>query len=353
MIRVKKFKSVGIAGFGVYLPAFRIEIGEIAKVWGREGEKIAHSLEVKEKTVADFDEDSVTMGVEASLMAIERAGIKPKKIGAVFVGSESHPYSVKPTGTIIAEALGIGREYFCADLEFACKAGTTGMQIIASFLETEMIDYGLAIGVDKAQSQPGDVLEYTASSGAAAFILGKKPSEFLAKLLYTSSFSSDTPDFWRRDGQTYPSHTGRFTGEPGYFYHLVEGTKLFLDKTKTKPSDYDYVVFHMPNGKFPPKGAERLGFKREQIEPGLIVEVIGNPYSASSPLGLCNVLDQAGVGKRILLTSYGSGAGSDTISLVTRRALLHKRKKGETLANLVNQGEKIDYSTYLKKMEIL
>lgn len=353
MIRVKKFRSVGIVGYGVYLPQFRIDIAEIARVWGREGEKIIRSLKVKEKTVADSDEDSVTMGVEASLMAIKRAGIKPKKIGAIFVGSESHPYTVKPTGTIIGEVLGIGREYFCADLEFACKAGTAGMQIIASFLETGMIDYGLVIGVDKAQSQPGDVLEYTASSGASAFILGKKPSQFLAKLEYISSFSSDTPDFWRRDGQKYPSHAGRFTGEPGYFYHVVEGTKLFFKKTETKSSDYDYAVFHMPNGKFPLKAAERLGFKKDQIELGLIVETIGNPYSASSLLGLSNVLDQTSARKRILLTSYGSGAGSDTLSFLTKRTLLEKRKKGEALASLINQGEKIDYSTYLRKMESL
>jgi hydroxymethylglutaryl-CoA synthase len=353
MINLKKFKSVGIVGYGVYLPRFKIGISEIAKVWGKEGEKISQSLKVKEKTVADYDEDSVTMGVEASLIALKRAGISPKKIGALFVGSESHPYTVKPTGTIIGGALGVGREYFCADLEFACKAATAGIQMIAAFLTTGLIDYGLVIGTDKAQSQPGDALEYTAGAGAAAFILGRKQSEFLAQLKYTSSFSSDTPDFWRREGEKYPSHAGRFTGEPGYFYHVVEGTKLFLKKTKTKPTDYDYAVFHMPNGKFPRKAAQRLGFKKEQIELGLIVETVGNPYSASSLLGLGNVFDQVQAGKRILLTSYGSGAGSDTLSFVAKRGLLRKREKEEKLDDLIKQTKGIDYSAYLRKMEVL
>lgn len=353
MINVKKLKSVGIVGYGVYLPQFKIKVEKIAQAWGREGEKVAHSLKVKEKTVADFDEDSVTMGVEASLMALQRAGLKPAKIGAVLVGSESHPYAVKPSGTIIGEVLGVGREYFCADLQFACKAATAGMQMTAAFLEAGLIDYGLVIGADKAQSQPGDALEYTAASGAAAFILGRKSSQFLAQIEYTSSFSSDTPDFWRRDGQKYPSHAGRFTGEPGYFYQVIEGTKLFLKKTKTKPGDYDYAVFHMPNGKFPLKAARELGFQQEQIELGLIVEIIGNPYSASSLLGLAHVFDQAKIGKRILLTSYGSGAGSDTLSLVTKNPLLEKRKKGKTLATLINQTEEIVYSNYLRKMEVL
>ncbi len=353
MINVKKLKSVGIVGYGAYLPQYKMRVDEIAKVWGKEGEKVRQSLMIKKKAVADFDEDSVTMGVEASLMALERARIKPGKIGAVFVGSESHPYAVKPTGTIIGEVLGIGREYFCVDLEFACKAATTGMQLVAALLEADLINFGLVIGADKAQSQPSDALEYTASAAAAAFVLGKKPSEFIVQLEHTSSFSSDTPDFWRREGQKFPSHAGRFTGEPGYFYHVVEGTKLFFKKTKTKPTDFDYGVFHMPNGKFPRKAAQRLGFKKEQIEPGLIVETIGNPYSASSLLGLANVLDQAAAAKRILLTSYGSGAGSDTFSLVTKRGLLKKRKKGKTVASLVNQTEEIGYPIYLRKMEVV
>jgi hydroxymethylglutaryl-CoA synthase len=134
---------------------------------------------------------------------------------------------------------------------------------------------------------------------------------------------------------------------------VIEGTKLFLKKTKTKPGDYDYAVFHMPNGKFPSKAARELGFQPEQVEPGLTVEMIGNPYSASSLLGLASVLDQAKANQRILLTAYGSGAGSDTLSFVTKSPLLAKRKKGKTLAALINQTEEIVYSDYLRKMGVL
>lgn len=348
MINVKNLKNVGIVGWGGYIPRFRIKVEEIAKTHGKEGKKIAKSLGVLEKSVANFDEDTVTMAVEAAKLALARANIEPKKIGAVFVGSESHPYTVKPSSTIVGEALGIGNEYMTADLEFACKAGTAGMQILAGFLGSGMIDYGLVIGSDKAQSKKGDVLEYTASSGAAAFVLGRKKEEFLAELGGFTSYTSDTPDFWRRKGRDYPSHGGRFTGEVAYFRHVIQSTKKFLEKTKRKIADYDYVIFHMPNKKFPERVAKRLGVEKQQLEPGLIVEKIGNPYSASSLLSLCTVLEKAKANQSVLLTSYGSGAGADTLSFKTT-TLLSQKQNGPKVEDFIKEKEEISYLEYLKK----
>jgi len=328
MINIKKFTKVGIIGYGAYLPYWRIKVEEIARNWGKSGEKIKKSLGVEQKAIAAKDEDCITMAVEAGQIAFKKAGINPKKIGAVFIGSESHPYSVKPSGTIIGDILRIDREYFCADLQFACKAGTAGLQIVAAMIESGMIDYGLVIGSDKAQARPGDALEYTAGAGSAAFILGKDTG---VKLMATYSISSDTPDFWRRQGCDFPSHVGRFTGEPGYFYHLETGIKNFLKKINKKPKDFDYVVFHMPNAKFPLRLAKKLGFGFSQLERGFLVPKIGNPYSASSLLGLISVLDQAKANKDILLASYGSGAGSDVFWLKTRKTLKDKQNNAKKL----------------------
>jgi hydroxymethylglutaryl-CoA synthase len=344
---------VGIVGYGGYVPRFRIKIDEIARVWGKKDGEVSRGLGIKEKSVPDFDEDAVTMAVEAGKIALARSGIEPEKIGAVFIGSESHPYVVKPSATIVAEALGIGPDFLAADLEFACKAGSAGIQLVAALLEAGQIEYGLAIGADAAQSKKGDELEYTAGAGAAAFILGCKPREFLAQIDYFSSFSSNTPDFWRRDGVDFPSHAGRFTGEMAYFHHLEEGIKRFFEGSEQKVEDFEAIIFHMPNLKFPLKLAERLGVKTKQIERGLIVKQIGNPYSASSLLGLCQVLDKVDKNKKILLASYGSGAGSDIISLRTSNLLLKKRRRGRKLGYFLERKEELDYSQYLRKVGYL
>ncbi len=348
MLKNKIFKNIGIVGFGAYVPYFRIKVEEIARVWQKDAENIKNYLGIEQKTVADIDEDSLTMAVEASLRALRMAGIKPSRIGAVFVGSESHPYAVKPTGTILAEILNIGRDYFCADLQFACKAGTAGLQIILAMIDSGLVDYGLVVGSDKAQAKAGGALEFTAGAGAAAFVLGRK--RMLAEVKSTYSFSSDMPDFWRRQNCSYPEHAGRFTGEPGYFYHLISATKNFLKKTGFKISDFNHVVFHMPNAKFPLKAAKSLGVEKKQLEKGFLVSQIGNPYSASSLLGLTAVLSQAKNKDKVLLVSYGSGAGSDCFVLEIKKTL---EKQKTDLDKIINNYQSISYPQYLQKMEIL
>jgi len=336
--------STGIVGYGAYIPRLRIKAEEIAKVWGADKESIKRL--VGEKSVPEIDEDATTIAVEASRDAIQRAGINPEKIGAVYVGSESHPYAVKPTASIVAEAVGATPNLTAADLEFACKAGTAGFQAAMGLIEAGRIEYGLVIGADTSQGKPGDALEYTASAGAGAYVLGKK--NLVAEIEDTFSFTTDTPDFWRRDGEEFPRHAGRFTGDPAYFRHVISCTKGMMEKLGLNVSDYDYFIFHEPNEKFPLTVAKILGIPKEKILPGLLVPYIGNTYSGNVPLGLAAVLDQAKPGERILATSYGSGAGSDSFSIVVKEGIEEKRKKGRLVWDMINDKVYIDYATYAR-----
>jgi len=280
----------GIVGYGSYIPVYRIKTAEIAKVWGEDPERIEKGLGIKEKAVGGVDEDAATIAVEAAKNAMSRAEIDKEELKAVYVGSESHPYAVKPTATIVAEAIGATPNLTAADLEFACKAGTAGLQIVLGMVGAKMIKYGMTIGSDTAQSRPGDALEYSAASGGAAFIAGSD-SESIAIVEDTFSFTTDTPDFWRRQRADYPSHGGRFTGAPAYFKHVEGATNGLLEKTGTKAADYDYVVFHQPNAKFPTQMAKKLGIPVEKLKTGLLAPVVGNTYSGASMLGLSAVLD--------------------------------------------------------------
>ncbi|MEM2908015.1 MAG: hydroxymethylglutaryl-CoA synthase [Candidatus Hadarchaeales archaeon] len=344
--------DVGIVGYGVYIPRYRLKLEDIAKVWGADAGKIKQGLLVDEKSVPGPDEDTVTIAVEAARNAVRHARIDPQDIGAIYVGSESHPYAVKPTATIVAEAIGATPNLTAADYEFACKAGTAGIQTCMGMVEAGMIKYGMAIGADTAQGAPGDPLEYTAAAGGAAFIIGKNGGETIAAIEGTCSYTTDTPDFWRREMQPYPRHGGRFTGKPAYFKHVLSAATALLQQLQLGPQDYSYVVFHQPNGKFPLQAAKELGFSTEQVLPGLLVTKIGNTYSASTLLGLAAVLDQAKPGERILAVSYGSGAGSDAISLLVRDAIEEKRNSPKVL-DYVNKKIIIDYSTYAKFRRLL
>ena len=330
---------VGIVGYGVYIPIWRIKTEEIAKIWGGESGR-------GEKSVPGLDEDAATISVEASRNALLRADIDPKKIGAIYIGSESHPYVIKPTASIVAEAIGATPNLTAADLEFACKAGTAGIQAIIGMIKVGMIEYGLGIGADTAQGRPGDDLEFTAGAGGAAFIMGKE--NLIAEIEDTFSFTTDTPDFWRREKEEFPRHAGRFTGEPSYFKHVISSTKGLLEKLNKKIEDYDYFVFHQPNMKFPLRAAKFLGVPKEKVLPGLLVDRIGNTYSGSSLLGLAAVLDIAKPGEKILITSYGSGAGSDSFSIIVKELIEEKRNKAKLVEDYIKNKKYLNYAEYVK-----
>ena len=338
--------DVGIVSYGAYIPRYRITPAEIGRVWGVDGKAMGKGLLIHQKSVPSPDEDVVTIATEAARGMMARVpDVDPRDIGAVYVGSESHPYAVKPTSTIVAEAIRATPAMTAADLEFACKAGTAGIQACMGLVGSGMVRYGVAIGADTSQGAPGDALEYSASAGGAAFLIGSE--NIIARINRTMSFTTDTPDFWRREGQPYPSHGGRFTGEPAYFRHITSAAKMMMEEMGTTPEDYKFAIFHQPNGKFPTRVASQLGFTPEQIEKGLLTPYIGNTYSGAVPLGLASVLDVADPGDRIFVTSYGSGAGSDAFDITVTDAIREfKRSAAKTVAERMANTVEIDYAKY-------
>lgn len=340
---MKPNTEVGIVGYGAYVPRYRLPATEVSKMWrgGSEG------VPIQEKAVNGLDEDVISMSIEAARNAMDRARIDPQDIRAVWVGSESHPYAVKPTSTIVAEAIGAVPNTQAADWEFACKAGTEAMQAAIGFVGSGMARYALSIGMDTAQGRPGDALEYTAAAGGAAIVIG--PGEEAVAIIEGSySFVTDTPDFWRRAHANYPSHGDRFTGEPAYFKHVMGAAQALMEALDRKPADYQWAVFHQPNEKFPRRVAKMLGFNPEQIEPGLLSPRIGNTYAGSAVIGLTATLDVAQPGDRILVVSYGSGAGSDAFSLLVTDKLDVARSAAPKTEEYIARRIEIDYATYTR-----
>jgi hydroxymethylglutaryl-CoA synthase len=340
---MKPTRDVGIIGYGAYVPRYRLPATEVSRVWtGGYG-----GVPVEEKSVPGLDEDTVTMAIEAARNALARAGITGDSLGAVWVGSESHPYAVKPTSTIVAEALGATPQVSAGDWEFACKAGTEALQAAIGYVGSGMVDYALAVGMDTAQGRPGDALEYTTAAGGAAYIVGPS-DQSVAKLEASYSFVTDTPDFFRRAYQHYPEHGGRFTGEPAYFKHTVSAVQGLLAELGYGPEDFEAAVFHQPNTKFPQRVAKMLGFSDDQIKTGLLSPQVGNTYAGSSMLGLTAVLDEAKPGDRVLLASFGSGAGSDAFSFVVTDLIAQRRGSAPSTQAYIARRKPIDYALYVR-----
>jgi hydroxymethylglutaryl-CoA synthase len=337
----KEYDVPGIIGYGVYTSKFRIREGNL------------------ERSVPFIDEDAITAAVEAGKLALIHSGVDSSLVGKVYVGSESNPYAVKPIASKVAQVLKLGEEdedvqgVDAVDTEFACKAATSMFKDAASLINYPRmgVPYAMVIGADNSQAaprdSPGGELDLFVGYGGCAYIFGK--TDVIAELEGWYSCTSDTPDFWRRDGEPYPSHGGRFTGDPAYFKHIRKAAKKLMEKLGLKPSDINYFVAHQPNVQFPVRIARELGFKEEQYLPSLQVAKFGNTYSGSSPVGLAAVLDIAKPEERILIVSYGSGAGSDAYSFMTTSQIIEKRQRQKLTVKYQAENpflEYVDYTTY-------
>src|SRR5258706_8812219 len=340
---MKTNAPVGIVGYGAYVPRYRLPASEVARVWtnGLGG------VPIKEKAVAGLDEDVITMSIEAARNALLRAQIEPTQIRAVWVGSESHPYAVKPTSTIVAESIGAVPNTQAADWEFACKAGSEALQASIGFVGSGMAAYAMSIGMDTRQGRPGDALEYTAAAGGAGEIRCPR-GERLAVLQGFYNLVARTPDFLRRAEVKYPSHGDRFTGEPAYFKHTPTAAETLMQMMGTKPSDYTYAVFHQPNVKFPERASKQLGFNEAQIKYGLLAGEIGNVYAGSCLLGLTATLDECKPGDRILCVSYGSGAGSDAFDIRVTDLITQRQNRANKTPDYITRRTQIDYALYTR-----
>jgi hydroxymethylglutaryl-CoA synthase len=337
----KEYMIPGVVGYGVYTSKFRIKETGL------------------ERAVPFIDEDAVTASVEAGKLALIHSGVDSRLVGKVYVGSESNPYAVKPISSKVAQVLKLGEEdgdlqsVDAVDTEFACKAASSVFKDAVALVNYPRsgIKYAMVIGADNAQAAPrgcpGGELDTFVGYGGAAFIFGKH--DVIAEVEGWYSCTSDTPDFWRRDGEPFPMHGGRFTGDPAYFKHVRKSTSKLMESLNLKARDLDYFVVHQPNPRFPVRIAKELGFRDEQYLPSLQINKIGNTYSGCSLTGLAAVLDIAKPEEHILVTSYGSGAGSDSYLLRTTSQLVDKRNRQKITVKFQTENpftEYVDYTTY-------
>jgi hydroxymethylglutaryl-CoA synthase len=335
-------EPVGIHGYGAYVPRYRLTNAEIDRVWN------GASAPIEQKAVAGADEDVITIAIEAAGYALDRATIDPGELRAIWTGSKRPPYDVKPSSTIVADAIGAAPDLDAADVEFASKAGTEAVQSALGFVGSGMADYAMAIGSDTGKGKPGDETEYTAAAGGAAFVFGEADADAIATVEGSYSYVSNTPDHWRRSDAKYPEHADGFQDDEAFLKHVVTAAGTLMDELGRTAADYDYAVIDAENPKRPARAANELGFEREQVTPGYLTDDIGHARSGATLLGTAATLDRADPGDRILWVSFGSGAGSDAFSLEVTAGIDAVRDRAPTVQRFVDRGVEIDYATYVR-----
>ncbi len=370
--------EVGIVGYGVYIPAGKVDTLKIveARERGRKDlddliAKVRDGLLLQYKAVADTSEDVTTLATEAAENALKMGGADPSSIGTVIVGSESKPYAVGSSARHVSSFIGISTDTNVSDIEGACNAGLQAADFIRAQISSGYIKRGLAIGSDIAQAPKGDPLEYATGAGAAAFLLGTE-KESVAKIADIVHYSSLYMDFWRREGYPVPRHFGKTTVD-SYIRHVTGAISSLLKRHKNlNLSDFGYITFHQPSGYMPLKtcrtllepSEEYIAEKdirnriqltkediKEKVTPWLKVIDIGNTYSASTMIGVASILDHAKPGDNILAVSYGSGAYAAAMWLKAEDSLLKKRGIVPGVEDYIDRRFELSLSVYQSYMK--
>jgi hydroxymethylglutaryl-CoA synthase len=320
-----------------YKKAFRMLSATINRFRGKALRQVRwvynQRLLLREKVVPGPNEDALTAGVQSLSYAITRAGIKAHEIDALFVVSESFPYAVK-SSTAIAGKVGCTNLKYGSRGEFACKPFGEFLDIAAALVDSGRAKYVAVTATDASQGAPGDDLEFSASFYSTSVIVGKEKG--IAEIKGRTSINYDFSDFLRKEHAAYPEHEGQGTSLAfrGMILSVLKKHVESYPDTPPESLPNKTWVIHSPNGSFPnealvdisnhygvnlaekvfDENGKMLGIKANVKVSNLATE-IANGYAATVPTALCAAMEDGKPNEEIMAILYGSGAGSDVISI--------------------------------------
>lgn len=252
------FGDIGIDSVGFYAPRFYLSLKDLAVTRNIDPDKYKKGLLTNEMRFPEVGEDIVSMSLKAGYNALLRGGINPKKIDAIFVGTETITYAVKSVSNILAQLLGISVNSLTQDVYNACAAATLGILNAIALIEKDVIKRALVIGADVSEYDLGSPGEPTQGAGAIALVLSKNPriATFSKKF---GKISGNINDFYRLANQAYPQVFGQYSVDSYLNFQLG----AFDDLTKNIGNFYaDYYVFHAPYSKLTLKAMQNIILKR-------------------------------------------------------------------------------------------
>ena len=287
----------GIISYGAYIPIYRLNREEIARVWGEVPMR-------GEKAVANCDEDSLTMGVEAAIDCL--GNMERQLIDGLYFASTTPAYREKQSASIIAAALDLRPEIFTADFTDSLRAGTSAIRAALDAVKGGSAKRVMIVVADCRLPAPNSQYEFLFGDGAAAFLIGD--SEVSLDIEAAYSVSSEFMDIWKREQDTYlQTWEDRFVLEEGYLKILPQTVSKLMKDYGLAPQDFTKVVFYAPDARRHAQVARRLGFEAKTQVQDSMFAMVGNTGAALAPMMLVAALEEAKSGDRILLASYGDG----------------------------------------------
>lgn len=306
----------GIVSYGAYIPMYRLSRAILGQVWGGGGKG--------EKAVCNFDEDSITMAVEAGIDCLK--GVDRKSVDALYFASTTAPFKEKQSASIVAAALDLREDILAIDFGNSLRCGTVAIRAALDAVKAGSAKKVLLVIADCRLPVPNSAYEPLFGDGAAAFLIGG--SDVAAEVEASYYLTSEFIDVWRLETDRLPrSWEERFILDEGYEAHMKKAFNAFLKAQNVKGKDFTRAAFYAPNARSHQAVVKILGLdpKTQVQEP--LFDSVGNTGAALASMTLVAALEGAKPGDKILLGNYGDGADAHTI-LVTENIGKMKDRRG-------------------------
>ncbi len=323
---------IGITGYGSYIPYHRLKASTAAEAYGKRGKK-------DERSVAYYDEDSITMAVEAALSCLKEG--EEHRLNGVLFATTTSPYLEKQGSATVASAVDAGRELRLADFTDSLRCGSAAL---LSALDTAETSSTLVTIADCRLGGADGNNETAFGDAAAAFTTGSE--QVIARLLGRYSVGQDFPDTWRAAGDTFVRKWDvRYALALCYEPLIQEAVGTFLKRSGLSPADFSKVILYAHEKRHQLALGAKLGFTPEQIQDSLYPQ-IGNTGCAAAPLMLAGALEQAQPGDKLLYIGYGEGC--DIIAFEATDAISSFRSATSLQAQISTKNSALPYGKYLK-----
>lgn len=326
----------GIISYGAYIPIYRLSREILNQVWRGSGKG--------EKAVANFDEDSLTMSVEAGKDCLR--GIEKENIDILYFASTTPPYKEKQSASIIAAALDLRADIVTCDITDSIRAGTVALKMALDAIKAGSARKVLVVIADSRIPPPNSAFEPLFGDGAAAFLVGSEG--VAAELAGSKFFTSEFLDVWRLEYDKYTrTWEDRFIREEGYFPHLQKAISALLKEHNLSVKNFSKAAFYALNEREHRRMARRLGFDKSQF-PNLLFDDVGNTGAAFVPMMLVGALEEAKPDDRLLVANYGDGADAHILRVTEEIEKIRERGVRGIKKNLKSKLMLENYGKYIK-----
>ncbi len=332
---------VGILSYSSYIPFCRIKRDEIARAWGgRSGSG--------EKAVANFDEDSVTMAVEATSDCIR--GRDTQSISSLYLASTSLPYRLKQASALIGTAVDLPRRTSTADFTDCVRSGTTALLVAINGVNASRSSQALVVASDCQTGAPGSDAERELGDGAVALLVGD--SDVVVEIETAYTHYDEFIGTWKTQGDPFPrSWENRFIITEGYLRNMREAISAVMTEHNLTPGDFSRVILYAPNVRSLRSLADNLGFDFETQIQNSLLPAVGDTSTAFVMMELVEALKKAKPADRILMANYGDGADVFILRVTERIADLQAEREPEGQIALKKMLP--NYEQYLRFRQIL